>query len=452
MPAKILYICYFGLQEPLVQTQVVPYLRELLKDGHGVSLLTFEPAVGGGESHPALRAPVSSEERSLGEREIFEQLRRQLAAEGIEWHWLRYHKRPSAPATAYDIFRGALLVGRLIREKNLDILHGRVHVPTLMGALARKFSRARPKLLFDIRGFFPEEYTDAGVWPENGILYRSAKRVERWLLKEADGFVVLTEKARNILFGAGTERKGEDETLAGVNVEAENPKSEIQNPKFDGRPVEVIPCSVNLDNFPPVNVATRAAMRKELAADGRKVIAYVGSFGGWYMTDEMLDFFSTAREHDRSTFVLILTQRDKEKVEEKLRKRGFADADFKVKTVAPADVPRFLSAADVALSFIKACYSKQSSSPTKIAEYLACGLPIIANRGVGDLDELILNNGVGVLVDDFSPESYSKALREVEALGDIRLKCRETAEREFDLEKVGGERYRRLYKRILSGI
>jgi len=33
--AKTLYICYFGLREPLVQTQVLPYLREIGKGGVG---------------------------------------------------------------------------------------------------------------------------------------------------------------------------------------------------------------------------------------------------------------------------------------------------------------------------------------------------------------------------------------------------------------------------------
>ena len=40
---KTLYLCYFGLREPLVQTQVIPYLREISKGGTEVSLLTFEP-------------------------------------------------------------------------------------------------------------------------------------------------------------------------------------------------------------------------------------------------------------------------------------------------------------------------------------------------------------------------------------------------------------------------
>ena len=170
--AKALYICYFGVRQPLVQTQVLPYLRELLKDGHKITLLTFEPSEGEGETG------------GQGERETeFAAIREKLAAEGIEWHCLPYHKWPSAIETAYDIFRGAWFIRRMIGKEKIDILHGRVHVPTLMGAIARKFSRRKPKLLFDIRGFFPEEYTDAGIWPEDGILYRSVKRIEKWLMK-----------------------------------------------------------------------------------------------------------------------------------------------------------------------------------------------------------------------------------------------------------------------------
>src|SRR4029079_10821205 len=141
--AKALYICYFGVREPLVQTQVIPYLRELVKGGHEMSLVTFEPAVS------------NSCEKSQDD------IKSELAEQGIDWYRLTYHKRFSALATAYDIFQGSLFVRRMIRKKQLDILHGRVHVPTLMGALGRKFSRRKPKLLFDIRGFFPEEYTDA---------------------------------------------------------------------------------------------------------------------------------------------------------------------------------------------------------------------------------------------------------------------------------------------------
>lgn len=416
MAFKTLYICYFGLREPLVQTQVIPYLLELIKDGIGVTLLTFEPDL-----------------KTKWDDKQIEKARLALQEKGIDWKYLAYHRRPSAPATAFDVLNGAWYTAKLLRREKFDVVHGRVHTSTLMAAIARKLSKHKPQLLFDIRGFFPEEYTDAGIWPEGGWLYRSAKRVEKWLLDEADGFVVLTHKARDILF---------PETMGATNGAGALDRYE--------RSVEVIPCCVDIDKFRTANEWSRREVRAELEIGDRKVIAYVGSFGGWYLTDKMLDFFAAARERDLNIFILILTQRDTEKVANRLREKGFADKDFFVGSVTPGEIPRYLCAADVAISFIKACYSKLSSSPTKLAEYLACGLPIISNRGVGDIDELIEKNEIGVMIDDFSPESYLSALDKIEQLGCTGDKCRETARREFDLQNVGGTRYRNLYRQLLS--
>jgi glycosyltransferase involved in cell wall biosynthesis len=164
----------------------------------------------------------------------------------------------------------------------------------------------------------------------------------------------------------------------------------------------------------------------------------------------MLDFFAAARAADPSVFVLVLTQRDVQLITSRLIDKGFSEGDFYVASVGPSDLPRYLNTADVAISFIKACYSKLSSSPTKIAEYLACGLPIIVNPGVGDIDDLIMHNGVGVILDDFSTASYVNALEEVRLAGDIKSRCRQVASTQFDLKTVGGERYRRLYREILD--
>jgi glycosyltransferase involved in cell wall biosynthesis len=96
--------------------------------------------------------------------------------------------------------------------------------------------------------------------------------------------------------------------------------------------------------------------------------------------------------------------------------------------------------------------SKIASSPTKNGEYLACGLPLVINAGVGDSDQLINEWKAGVLIDDFSEEDYLRAAREVEAmLGDdeARKKARSVAERVFDLDTIAGERYASLYEKVL---
>lgn len=412
MAASTLYICYFGVREPLVQTQVLPYLREIRKGGTEVSLLTFEPPAG----------------------ENWEtQMQAALEAEGIDWHWLRYHKRLSVIATAYDVFQGVRMIRRLMLRERFDILHARVHIPMLMASIARKLSPVKPELLFDIRGFFPEEYTDAGLWKENGLLYRTVKRVERWLMKEADGFVVLTEAAREILF----------------------PESAAGGVDKLGRPVEVIPCCVDLHRFEKANGESRTEVREKLGADGRFVIAYVGSFGGWYPTRETAEFFGAVKNKREDAFALILTQGRREMIEPLLREASYSAGDYWIGRVPSEEIPSYVSAADAAVSFIKPCYSKQASSPTKNAEYLACGLPIIANDGVGDTTEQITEDETGVIIRNFDTASYNNALDELdELLADreaLASRCRASAERRFDLERVGGERYRRLYRRLLGG-
>jgi Glycosyltransferase len=351
-----------------------------------------------------------------------------LSEHGIEWHRLKYHKRFSVLATAWDIFEGARFVRRFIANQKPDIIHGRSHVPTLMGALARKFSAHKPKLLFDIRGFFPEEYTDAGIWPEDGWLYRLAKRVERWLLREADGFVILTERARDILFPGAAESR----------IDAK------------GRPVEVIPCCVDLSRFASANGDTGRAIRDKLGLGGRYVMAYVGAFGGWYLTKETADLFAELKKLRPDAFALVLTQSSPDVIEPLLKERGYADRDYIVKKVPPAELPEYLSGANAAVSFIKNCYSKQASSPTKNAEYLACGLPIIANAGIGDTDIHIDGTGIGALVHGFKSDELRNAIVEIDALGNVGELCRQTAAELFDLSKVGGERYRRLYARLLE--
>ncbi len=405
---RTLYLCYFGIREPLVQTQVLPYLRQLRRDGISVSLLTFEPEL-----------------RQRWTEAGLQQMREQLSAEDIRWVYLPYHRRPSLPATVYDILAGTRLAARVAREHGIEVLHARSHVAAAMGLLAKRISGGR--LIFDIRGFMPEEYADAGVWPAGGYLFRLTKAAERRLLAAADAFVVLTERARAILFQGNSDTDSQ------------------------GRPIEVIPCCVDLRRFQAADAVSRDEVREELNLSGRRVFVYVGALGGWYLTDEMADFLAVAHRQDEKTFSLILTQSQPEMITVPLSQRGLSGADYLVRKVAPADVPRYLKAADVALSFIKPCYSKLASSPTKVAEYLASGLPLISNTEIGDLDQMIEADRVGVLIRDFNHEAYQKALAAVEELRRdpaLAERCRESARERFDLEKVGGERYRRLYRRL----
>ena len=406
---SVLFISYNGMLEPLGQTQVLPYLRELSKRGVNFTLLSFE------------RAQAFT---VAGSRQC-EELKRDLHAEKIDWHWLRYHQRPSLPATMYDVWAGIRYAGKLVRRKKIELVHARSHIPaTIALALKRKFGI---KMIFDVRGLMAEEYVDARHWPEGGLRYRITKAAERKIFAATDAVVTLTERIWPII----KEWDG-----------------------LKGRAVHhaVVPCCVDLSLF-NFSAAQREKVRAELGLENRFTLVYSGSLDGWYLTEDMADFFARVVQKESDAHLLWLTKGSRERVRQLMSARGIGENNFSVRAVSPKEVPSYLAAGDVGIAFIKRCFSKLASSPTKNGEYLACGLPIVINSGIGDSDELVNGSQAGIAIDDFGAQDFENAWVGIQQLvsdPDIKAKARALAERVFDLEAVGAERYARLYEEILT--
>jgi glycosyltransferase involved in cell wall biosynthesis len=397
---RSLYICYLSLEDPLVETQVVAYLEGLAQRGHVIHLLTFD-----GKLSPARRS----------------ELQEALRARGITWHSRRYHKRLSLAATVYDALAGAVTAALLVRRHRLNALHARNHVPGVMAMIVRRFSGCR--LIFDLRGLMAEEYADAGRWRRGGLAYRITKRAEHAAIARADAMVVLTRRVRAHLFGA-------------------------TRPDW----LEVIPCCADVERLAAA-AGERERTRAELGVADRPVLIYVGKFGGWYMEREMVDFFATALETIPGLVFLVLTQEDPGAIRAEFDRAGVPPSDYLVRSVPAAEVGRYLAASDLGISLIRPCLSKISSSPTKIGEYLVAGLPVVSSAGIGDVDEL-LADGAGVLVERFGVEHYRAGAEAALALmnnGSTAELCREVAERELSLAKIGIPRYDELYRRVANG-
>jgi glycosyltransferase involved in cell wall biosynthesis len=401
---RSLYLCYLSLDDPLVHTQVIAYLAGLAAGGHLIHLVTFET-----------RRLTRQERRSI---------RARLSEHGISWHGLRYHKRPSLPATIYDTAFGALYATVLAVRHDLNTLHARAHVPAAMALVAQRLLwRRQPALIFDIRGLMAEEYADAGRWRRGGVPYRLSKAVERKAVRRAHGIVVLTERIRRQMFG------------------------------LDGhRGVHVIPCCADLEALTTAGVA-RELRRAELDVSDATVMVYVGKFGGWYMTDEMAQFFAVAKRSIPRLHFLILTQGDREEIRRSLEHRA-AGSDFTIASASPEQLGSYLAAADFGICFIRPTPSKASSSPTKIGEFLGAGLPVVCTSGVGDLDALITPD-IGTLVTEHTEAAYRAAadqsIRLLTQAG-VRERCRATARRELSLAQVGIPRYRRLYEEVAERV
>lgn len=391
----VLYLTHNGLTEPLGQSQVLPYLFALASRGWRYSLISFE-------------------KEQTADPDSIARLHQQMREHGISWRPLRYHRRPTLAATAYDALGGS--VAGLLAGRDIVLIHARSTVPAAVAYGLSRLHRAR--WIFDVRGLVAQEYADAGHWTRDGILFRLTARAEAGLLRRADGVVFLTERVRQAL---GTAQ----------------------------RPTAVIPCAVDTGRF-RLDESARSRTRLELGLGSDPVLTYSGSLGSWYRFEEMLDFFLVAKQHLPRLRFLVLTMCPDIAIEA-VTARNLQESVI-VRRVKPAQMPAHLAAADAGICFLSECASKQASSPTKYAEYLATGLPVIADAWTGDTTSL-QGERAWLLVQDFSATSYHAVARQLSVLladaEGTRRAARTLAERQFGLE-AAVERYDALYRNVLA--
>jgi glycosyltransferase involved in cell wall biosynthesis len=396
--ASVLYVSYDGMAEPLGQGQVIAYL-ERLADENAIHIVSFEKPAD--LDDPARMAPV----------------RDRLSKAGIGWTPMRYHSRPSAPATAYDILRGQAVVLTLAHRLRADIVHVRSYVPALMALPVRQVLSA--KLLFDIRGFWPDERVDGGLWPKDGALYRTAKRLERNLFRAADHVVTLTHASLPVIEEFGY---------------------------WDGAApaITVIPTCANLDLFAP---------SPNPRSEGPFTVGYVGSFGTWYLLDETLRLFGAIRAEQPDARMLIVNRHEHDAVRAAAARAGLDATLIEIAGASHDDVPELINRMHCASALIRPCFSKISSAPTKLAEYLGCGVPCVGNTGVGDMDTILEGRRVGVAMQSFDCEALRNAARSIVAMArepEIAVRCRNAALDLFSLS-AGVESYRTIYRELGAG-
>jgi glycosyltransferase involved in cell wall biosynthesis len=393
----VLYISYDGMLEPLGQSQVIAYLERLSGD-HAIHLVSFEKPADRGQPEKVA---------AIGER---------LDAAGIAWHPLTYHKTPTLPATLFDLAQGTAVSLWLAARHNVRIVHARSYVPALIGWIVKLLTGA--KLLFDMRGLWADERTDGGIWPPGGGVYRAVKRIEKTLLLGADHVVTLTHASKSLIEDFGY-LKGQPHA-----------------------PIAVIPTCADLERFAP--------------GKGQKsdsfTLGYLGSIGTWYMFDEVLACFKLIRAKLPNARLLVVNRNEQDFVRRMVAEAEIPGDCVELTTADHAHVPEQIRRMSAGAAIIRPVYSKIASAPTKLAEYLGCGVPCLGNTGVGDMELILENQGAGVALRAFTPEERTRAVDRLIAMASdpkTHAKCRKVALEHFSVDD-GAERYRTIYASLLA--
>lgn len=401
-----LFITYDGLLDPLGESQIIPYLRTIAAQPRAVHVLSFEKPERDAADGNAMRV--------------------RLEAMGIGWTPLRFTRRMGKMGKAWDLLRMLISALSLQSRHRFGIVHCRSYQAMQTGSLLKRLFRIRA--IFDMRGLWVDERVDGGLWNRariiDAIAFRIYKHIERKMLERADHVVALTNRVV--------------------------PELRRLAPRMTAA-TTVIPCCADFAHFRILAPEKKNLVRRGLGIrEDAFLLLYQGSLGTWYLFDEMVRFFAYSAAQRPDLHFLIVTRDWHPEHEHTLRKSA-TEAIMRRLTVTSADrdrMPELVGCADLMLSFIKPAYSKIASSPTKLAEAFACGVPVIANRGIGDVDQQIDSLSAGRLLDPSSTGEMTDVIRDLDAvrmLGGSEL--RQRASDIFDLE-IAANSYRGIYDRM----
>jgi glycosyltransferase involved in cell wall biosynthesis len=218
-------------------------------------------------------------------------------------------------------------------------------------------------------------------------------------------------------------------------------------------PVEVIPCSVDLELFDPstVDPVLKRKFSEELnIKEGDTVFTYLGSIGGWYLTDEMMRFCKVLSDKMPSAKFLFISPHLHKTIAEAAARQGLPAEKIIAKQARRHEVPVLLSFSSYSIFFIKPCFSKLSSSPTKHGEIMAMGIPVITNAGVGDVEEIVTKYQAGFVLKDFSRDSFNAVTDKINNGCTFDKDGIRAGAKDFYALDTAISRYKNIYEAILN--
>ncbi len=403
MNKNTLFISIDGLSDPLGQSQIIPYLKIISKKNKKLYVYSME------------------KKNNLFKNK--KKIQKVLSQYNIHWKYTYYFIGMGKLSNLINYTKLFFICLRMLILKDINIIHGRGHIPSLFGFIIKKL--LKKKLIFDFRGFWVDERVDNNTLILSNyldlIIYKINKFFEYKTIKNSDKIVCLTNKARNEI---------------------------IKTFDYDLNNISVIPCCTDY-NFFNINKKSdyNKLIRKKLNIPNNSIVfSYCGSLGGVYMFDEMINFFIEYEKINKNSFFLIITNNldIAEKYLLNLNKINEIDKIITI-NLDRDNIPPYLSITNIFLSFIKNSYARLAMSPTKLSECLSLGIPVVINKGIGDTEKIlkVCNSGY---VFDISKKNYvKKIINEIPNIMNLDENNIKSKSKELLDIKVAKIRYSMLY-------
>lgn len=195
----------------------------------------------------------------------------------------------------------------------------------------------------------------------------------------------------------------------------------------------VIPCTLGASHT--TSLTDRRAARTKLGySDADVVLAYAGSTAGWQSFELLEKLLTKVLAEQPQVKVLFLSRTDANNSALAERFPG----RVRIVWLAPEQVSETLSACDRGLLIREDTITNRVSSPTKFAEYLAAGLPVLISPHIGDFSALVRTHDLGLVLEGAVPPLATVTEAE-------RGHCRSFAQQHFTKGAYDGA-----YRKVLA--
>ena len=248
------------------------------------------------------------------------------------------------------------------------------------------FARQIP-FVFEVRDLWPESLVAVGVGNEYSLLHLALGEIAKFLYKRSDRIVVVTPAFQEHL---------------------------MQHWKVPAEKIDVVENGVEADLFAPASSAANLALRKELGAEGKFLICYIGTMGMAHGLETLLDAAAQLqRGNSNVQFLLVGEGAEKARIKSQAQSLGLANLCF-LDQQPREKIPAFISASDACLVLLKKTDVFKTVIPTKMLEFMSCARPVIL--GVeGQARQIIEESGAGLAIPPENADALVDAIQQLSA-------------------------------------
>lgn len=380
MKNHTIVLIYNSFKDPLFQNLMFEYLQTLArkKVGH-FHLVTFE--------QPDYQLSVDEQT----------QVKSSLLKLGIHWYPRDFHSgRFLLAKKAWDLFTLLVSVLQIKRKYKADRIFCFANVAASMGWILSAIFKLRLMVFsYEPHSAF---MADLGYWSRSGIKFKILNALEQKVGLEAETILTGTSWMRDKLIEM-------------------NSKARVYR-----APTAVDPAKFFF------NHQERQTLRSILGVDHEPLFVYAGKFGGLYFENEIALLFDSIKKEIPNARLLILTPQSQDHIHGFFAEYAWVNSVIITRANGFKEMRGYLSASDFGICLIPPTPAQKYRSPTKVAEYLMCGLPYITMAGISEDDVYATAYDIGVVIRDITHFEQT-TIEKIQALlnedkDELRQRCR----------------------------